>query len=225
MGTKLIYAYVLEDKVKYIGQTNNLKVRRKQHEKYDPYNPNTLEYNYPLSRAIRKYGADAFTVVILEDDIPEELIDEREVYWIAFYNTYKDASCYNQNMGGNGNNKTFKFTDEEISFAKEKIKEGMPFNDIAKLTGMSVVYLSELNKGRRRASKDEEYPLYHFTQGRKLTEEQVDKIIDMLMNTDYTQQQIADRCNTKQGSVTQINRGKTHRRENISYPIREPIRK
>ena len=72
--TKLIYAYIKKDtnEYKYIGQTNNLSIRIKKHNDYDPYNPNNPEYNYPLSRAIRKYGKDAFEIVILENNLTEE---------------------------------------------------------------------------------------------------------------------------------------------------------
>lgn len=47
----IIYGYFRKDieEYVYIGQTVNLKQRRLKHEKYDPYNPNTREYYYPLS--------------------------------------------------------------------------------------------------------------------------------------------------------------------------------
>ena len=39
---------------------------------YDPFNKNTKEYNYPLSRGIRKYGIDEYELIILEENIPLE---------------------------------------------------------------------------------------------------------------------------------------------------------
>lgn len=86
----LIYAYKKkrENKIVYVGQTVEINTRHKQHMLYDPYNPNTKEYNYPLSKGVRKYGANEYELIILEDNISLEKLDEREIYWIAFYDTY-----------------------------------------------------------------------------------------------------------------------------------------
>ena len=56
--TNLIYAYKKkdEDKIVYVGQTVNLQLRHYRHIKIDPYDETLREYNYPLSRGIRKYG-------------------------------------------------------------------------------------------------------------------------------------------------------------------------
>ena len=82
MKKNLIYAYKKNDtnKIVYVGQTDNLQRRHKQHCEYDPFNVNNREYNYPLSRGIRKYGQEAYSLIILEDDISDEDIDEREKY-------------------------------------------------------------------------------------------------------------------------------------------------
>ena len=86
----IIYAYRKVDngKIVYVGQTTNLQERHKQHIKYDPFNINTKEYSYPLSRGVRKYGQDAYELIILEDNLKKEQLNEREKYWIAFYDTY-----------------------------------------------------------------------------------------------------------------------------------------
>lgn len=96
----VIYAYKKREngKIVYIGQTVNLETRHKQHTKYDPFNINSREFNYPLSRGIRKYGEDAYELVILEDNLLKEQLDEREKYWINFYDTYFNG--YNQSTGG-----------------------------------------------------------------------------------------------------------------------------
>ena len=51
---------------------------------------NNKEYNYPLSRGIRKYGIDEYELLILEDNIPQEELNAREKYWIRYYDT-----CFN----------------------------------------------------------------------------------------------------------------------------------
>jgi hypothetical protein len=61
-----------------------------------------------LSRAIRKYGIDNFSFNIIEE-CKQNQLNERERYWIAYYNTFYDG--YNQTLGG----------DTVISKPKEKI--------------------------------------------------------------------------------------------------------
>ena len=71
--------------------------------------------------AIQKYGIDAFTYEILEECTLEQL-DEREIYWIAFYNTYKGFG-YNCNEGGGSsqgeNNGRTNLTNEDVAYIRE----------------------------------------------------------------------------------------------------------
>ena len=116
----VIYAYVKKEnqKVVYVGQTKNLQYRHNQHIKWDPFNINNPEYQYPLSRGIRKYGQDAYELIILEDNLLEEQLNEREKYWIKFYNTYFNG--YNQTVGGSNPTKPI-FTDDLIDTVIEML--------------------------------------------------------------------------------------------------------
>ena len=53
----------------------------------------------------------------------------------------------------------------------------------------------------------------------KYSQQLIDNIIDDLLSKKYTQKQIEDKYNVSQQLVTSINRGITHRRKNIEYPI------
>lgn len=79
----------------YVGQTSlSVENRFKQHCK-DSINPKTSDR--PLYRAMRKYGIENFIIEIIEEtDIP----NEREKYWIEFYNSY--CNGYNATLGGEG---------------------------------------------------------------------------------------------------------------------------
>ena len=103
------YIYKITNKVNgksYIGQTRyTIEFRWRQHiHKKD----NTYFHN-----AIKKYGVDNFIVEKLEKCNIEDL-NEREIYYIAKYNTFKDG--YNLTIGGDGN-RTLLLDDkyEEIS--------------------------------------------------------------------------------------------------------------
>ena len=62
-------------------------------------NPNDLAYNYPLYKAIRKYGLDNFSFEVVEDCSIDQL-DEREIYWINYYDALNKEKGYNQHSGG-----------------------------------------------------------------------------------------------------------------------------
>ena len=47
------------------------------------------------------YGYDNFVVEQIEE-CPKELMDERECYWIAFYNSNDKNKGYNMTTGGGG---------------------------------------------------------------------------------------------------------------------------
>lgn len=78
----IIYGYkqLTTNEIVYVGQTVNLQSRRMKHEKYDPFNPNTKEYNYPLSKGIRKYGIENYECIILEEVNSESELNDREKY-------------------------------------------------------------------------------------------------------------------------------------------------
>ena len=82
----------------YIGQSNNIEYRFKQHIKRAYHSKK--EYNKALYVAIRLYGIDKFIFEILEEIINVEDLNDRETYWIAYYNTYYDG--YNETLGGEG---------------------------------------------------------------------------------------------------------------------------
>ena len=56
-----------------------------------------------LHSAIRKYGSENFDVILLETNIPDDLIEAKEQYYIKLYNTfYTSGIGYNMTIGGGG---------------------------------------------------------------------------------------------------------------------------
>ena len=109
----------------YIGQTTQtLQERINQHNSHAFGH----QYNYHFHNAIRKYGTDDFTYEIIEDDIKSaETLNEREKYWISYYNSYYDG--YNSTMGGDG---TVRRDDELIV---KLFEEGHTTQEICEITG------------------------------------------------------------------------------------------
>jgi group I intron endonuclease len=92
----VIYCYhCIPTGKKYIGKTKNKYHRKKRHEHNVRKGQVSKFYN-----AVRKYGWENFIYGIIEEfDI--ELLNEQEIYYIKFYNTYTNG--YNMTTGGDGN--------------------------------------------------------------------------------------------------------------------------
>lgn len=103
----LIYMRISPSGGKYIGKTTQKESTRWSDHKKEANDITDNNYNSILNRAIRKYGAENFKVEILEDNIPENLLDEREAYWINYYQTYylNNQHGYNMTHGGDGRRK------------------------------------------------------------------------------------------------------------------------
>ena len=88
----------------YIGKTSvTLEYRLKKHKE------SALIKDTKFYRAVRKYGWQNFKIEVLQDNILDSEIDERERYWISYYNTFKEG--YNSTIGGEGGRRS---TDDEI---------------------------------------------------------------------------------------------------------------
>ena len=78
----------------YIGKTTRtIKERWKEHLETMNYKRNKF-YN-----ALNKYKIDNFTIEEIEE-CDDNILNEREIYWINFYNSYKNG--YNSTGGGDG---------------------------------------------------------------------------------------------------------------------------
>lgn len=118
----------------YIGQAKNLQRRKYAHSSAYK-NPSASEYNNQLHTAMRKYGIENFTFEVVEQCKIEEL-NEREKYWIAFYNSYKKG--YNGTEGGDilsvdnsgeANGRAY-MTEEEVFYIRECYNNHICFRDV-----------------------------------------------------------------------------------------------
>ena len=112
----------------YIGKTiRDPEIRWNEH-KQDSKHP-----NLPLQRAFKKYGINSFSFEIIEE-VKEELLDEREKYYIKKFNTYKQG--YNATLGGEGGI-THTLPKEEIEKILTLWKQKYTISQISKITGHS----------------------------------------------------------------------------------------
>lgn len=84
----------------YIGQSVNIQRRWKEH-KINYKVSHDKQHNIYLYNAIKKYGLENFNFEIIEQCSPEEL-DDREIYWIKYYESFNKEKGYNLTRGGGG---------------------------------------------------------------------------------------------------------------------------
>ena len=77
--------------LKYIGQSKHISKRKLEHFRDD------IKLKTEFGKALVEFGSDNFYFEILENCSIEEL-NEKEKYWINYYNTYKNG--YNMTFGG-----------------------------------------------------------------------------------------------------------------------------
>ena len=99
----------------YVGQSQNIECRWKEHKRTLRTNK---AKNLHLQRSWNQYGEDSFVFEVLEFcDIA--MLNEREQFWIAYFDSFH--SGYNMNAGGGGN-RGYQWSEESRRRASEAAK-------------------------------------------------------------------------------------------------------
>ena len=95
------YIYKIKNDINnkvYIGKTTKATIKERFEEHLNDYKKRQEEHR-PLYTAMKKYGTEHFYIEEIEKvDICK--LEEREKYWINYYNSYKNG--YNATLGGDG---------------------------------------------------------------------------------------------------------------------------
>lgn len=118
----LIYKITFPNNKVYIGQTIQPLERRFYSHKNDAINKRDItEFSYGsrIGRAIRKYGLELEQFEIIDRGSSIEDLNNKETYWIEYYNSTNSDFGYNLNSGG-GNNLHSKETKKKIGNATKE---------------------------------------------------------------------------------------------------------
>lgn len=117
----------LKNGMVYIGQSVNIERRWIAHR----CAANKNKDNYSLHSDIRLYGLENFSFEIIEL-CEKEMLNEREIWWINQYNSYKDG--YNNTSGGSNvsgeNNPRALLTKEMVYDIRQMYNNHIPFRQV-----------------------------------------------------------------------------------------------
>ncbi len=132
------YIYIIQNNFNnkvYIGQTTKtIEERYKQHL--------SCKDNSAIHQSMRKHGIENFYVSKIEE-CPNEKLNEREVYWIKYYNSYKNG--YNMTEGGQVNGIVETCKKYWDAHPDERHERAIKAGEGAKIVNQKRIYCLEFN--------------------------------------------------------------------------------
>lgn len=145
----------------YIGKSKNIEQRWQYHIQRKEM---SKEYDKALYRAFRKYGVENFTfeiIEIIQNYEDTDLVNQREKYWIQYYNSF-GSTGYNETLGGDGGQTVLnprqvygKLSEEEVLYLRKRYLESKypssliyekEFKDKISKRGFQAIWLGENSK-------------------------------------------------------------------------------
>lgn len=227
----------------YIGLSNNIKRRIKEHNahsKQEKGSPTKHAVHY----AIEKYYQGSIPEIEVLEEIDfndKDKMKEREKYWIAYYDTYGENG-YNLTEGGDGLEmlrnlwkENQKLTDEQAKEVRDLLRNSfLTQREIAEKFGVEESIIKYINNGISYYLPELNYPIREKYLGSKLksvrnnnynlvTPEILKEIHEKLLNTDLTYEEIAKEFNINPRLMSTINIGKYdyYKLDGYSYPLRD----
>lgn len=148
------FIYKITNKINnkaYIGKTEGNPFDRWRQHYYTATAKEDI--GFALTKAIKKYGIENFIFEVLESNIPAQDIDNREKYYIQFYNTLNTG--YNLTIGGDGVTTFSHYQIKEYYLQNPDIKKTATFFNCSETTVRRVLkeynlYTNFNNQGNSR---------------------------------------------------------------------------
>lgn len=148
---------------KYIGQAHDIYDRWRKHK--NALNSNYHENNH-LQNSWNKYGKENFIFYIVEE-CDSTMLDEREIYYIDYYNVLDRNYGYNMKTGGQ--NCSAYFTDEIKDKISKSVKRSYENSNLKKIRSETAKQYWEdpLNKKRMLGENNVMYGKHHTDETKK----------------------------------------------------------
>ena len=225
------YIYKFTNKINgkiYIGQSIDINARKRSHIN-DAYCKGK-DSNCPFHQAIIKYGENEFNFEIIEE-CPKELLNEREKYWIQYYDSYHNgynASPGGDNCGERSDGRALLLYDLEGNFVKETHNIASTARELG--VGYQTVY--QLLQGTRKSTKgfqikykeSEDFPKtiepYNSRQGGSFVVLQLDKN-DNILNEYKSVNEAARQTGCDCSTISKVCRGKLKTHGGFKWKYKE----
>ena len=194
MGNIYIIRNTINDKV-YVGQTKLTVAQRFAIHVKPSYVKN--RGNNPMYKDIAKYGKECFYAELLEDNVPDSEMDDREMYYIEKYDSIRKG--YNIRAGGKGGKSLMP---KERQLAKFLLFVGASERKIAELMKVHPVTI-------QRMCKEMGIVINEPLDEEKLTD---------LFHKGYTHEEIAEELNVNKATILRhcTKLGLNRRRESLN---------
>lgn len=146
----------------YIGQSRQIEKRFQQHKNQSKFLEEDKWYNQ-LHIDMYSIGVDNFSFEIIEECSIEDL-NEREEYWIKYYNSQEDG--YNITSGGNCTGKLSSCDVSEIINLLNDDK--IMIDKIAEIYNVSDTTIRNINRGDEFYNSELEYPIRPYSKSIKM---------------------------------------------------------
>lgn len=134
----------------YIGQSINIERRFSEH---------CHKNEILIDKEIQKIGKNFFTFEIIEE-CPLLELDNREIYWIKYYNSIF-PNGYNCTEGGNSSNSNYGYISQSLllQIINDIKNSKLTFSEISNKYNINVSNISRINSGETHKQENECYPL------------------------------------------------------------------
>lgn len=211
----------LKNNKNYIGQTTVSPMKRWE-DHYKSFKDKKCIT--PLYNEMRKFGIASFVFQIIEDNIPIDKLNEREIFYIEQYDSNNLDKGYNLTRGGQFSASSFldERTVKEIINSIKNDKK-LNLNQIAKKFNIENYIISDINNGDTWHFDNINYPIRSVdNRPGKLTNLQVDDIIKRLRTGESTLS-ISKDFKVSNVIIENINNGEIHVRKELTYPIYKAV--
>lgn len=171
----------LNEKV-YIGQT--IKTVQKRFTQHKNNSNKSYFSQIVLYKAFNKYGIENFACEAIEE-VPNELLDDREKYWIEYYDSYFNG--YNSTLGG----RATKLYNWDVDDIIEKYQELKSARKVAKVIGCDHSTIDRIlnENGVKRFTPNQRLskPIYLYKNGQEYYFEDTEKAANWLIDNNLVE--------------------------------------
>lgn len=215
----------------YIGLTNNIKRRIREHFSDSR---NNMACHKALIKYFSSYLDIEFEILERIEEENYQLLSELEKKWINYFKTSDKNYGYNLTEGGiqllETKNPFSKFSEEDLMLIRKRLMDGNSNINIAKDFNVHPDTISHINTGKKYFDPMFDYPLRKnnnnqdragFNNHQAITEEQFQQIVELLKTTTLTTEQISEKVGVYKTTICEINQGKkSYCPKEWLYPLR-----